>query len=86
MTSAGAIFKIIAEEGVSNYDFAVFRTFIGTLMMSLFLAYKKSNPFKEFPPRHYFKMFIRNQAGTWGIIMMFYIVQIIPLTILMVIW
>jgi uncharacterized membrane protein len=86
MTTVSVIFKKIAVEGVSNYDFAFCRTCVGTLMMSSFLLWKKSNPYKELPRRHYLKMLIRNQAGTWGIILMFYIMQLIPLTIQMVIW
>lgn len=40
LTATSALFKYAALDGVSNYDFAVFRTFLGSILMGTLLLYK----------------------------------------------
>ena len=49
MTVMSCIFKKLAAEGVSNMDFAVFRTMVGLFCVSLFNWYKQVKPWSMVP-------------------------------------
>jgi len=85
-TAVGCIFKKLAEEGVSNLDFAIFRALVGLFCISLYNWYLGSKPWEEIPRRHYAKMFARSLGGTWGFILYTYIITILPLTLTTVVF
>ena len=86
MTVMSCIFKKLAVEGVSNMDFAVFRTLVGLTCISLYNWYKKTKPWSILSPTHYTKMLFRSFLGIWGFIMYTYIITILPLTLTTVVF
>ena len=87
-TTVSCIFKNLAagEDGVSNMDFAVFRSLLGLFCISFFVWYKKSKPWIELPRKHYCKMLLRSFGGTWGFILFYYVITILPLTLTTVVF
>jgi len=81
-----AIFKGLAAEGVSCFDFAVLRAAAGLICISMVNLYQRSNPLKEIPRRHYLKMGMRSFLGTWNFIVFNWVVTLIPLTLQMVVF
>ena len=77
---------MLAKEGVSNYDFAVYRAGVGLTLMTFYVWFLGCNPFTELPRRHYLKMGVRSLLGTWGFIIFYYCIQLIPITLHMVLF
>ena len=86
MTIISSGFKLLAREGVSNFDFAVYRAGVGLILMASYMCYLRCNPFVELPRRHYVKMVVRSLLGTWGFILFYYCIQLIPITLHMVVF
>ena len=86
LTVNNCIFKNLAKEGVSNLDFAVFRPLVALFCITLYNWYLGVNPVKALPRKHYVKMVIRSLLGTWGFILWFYIITMMPLTLATVIF
>ena len=86
MTVMSCIFKKLAAEGVSNLDFAVFRTLVGLFCISLYNWYKQTKPWSILSRQHYCKMLFRSFLGIWGFILYTYIITILPLTLTTVVF
>ena len=81
-----AIFKGLAAEGVSVFDFAVLRALAGLICISFVCWYNKSLPWVAMPKRHYVKMATRSCLGTWNFITVYWVVTIMPLSLQMIIF
>ena len=75
------VFKILAAEGVSNLDFAVTRSATGLFFLSIMACVKQVKPWEKVPKKHYFKMFLRAAIGTWGFVLVNYVITLIPLVL-----
>ena len=65
------VWKILASEGVSNLDFAVFRALVSLFFISLYCWYMQTKPWVEIPRRHYVKVLLRSLIGTLSFIIYF---------------
>jgi hypothetical protein len=77
------VFKILAMEDppVSNLDFAVTRSATGLFFLSIMACVKQVKPWEKVPRKHYVKMFLRAAIGTWGFVLVNYVITLIPLVL-----